>query len=490
VTRTSAVSTGEIATVLLYTRQSVSEGTETLSLTSQADALARYATEHGWRIVGEVRDAGEKGWDETRPGLAEVIARCAAGGIDAVLVWELSRLARSLRLQENTLHQLAEYGTVVVSLREPWVAQPLFRQLIGAIAEEQTRTISAHTRRAIAARAHRGVPWGIPPYGYVRPEPAGPVVVDPDAAAVVREVFVLFLSGHGVTAIADILTARGQPTPRGYRVWRDTTVGKLLDHRGYLGEIAHQGSWLTQDDGAPWHEPIIDEATFAAAAELRGGRRRRPRRKRASSWLEGLIEHACGGRMYLMPAHGLNRPFFRCYYRSNPRRNLPACGVSPQSMAAWMAERAARDQLVADLSGRRTLRDALARARLEARQNRPRVDARRRDLLDRHQRLDARRRNAEELYLSGARDRAWFDAQDAVIAVDLAYVERELAALPAAPDPDRVRATWTRLGELEQALRGGPGTRLGPILAELGVAVVGSGGLSIRYRERVRSLLR
>ena len=150
------------------------------------------ATREGWAVVDAVRDPDRKGYDERRPALLSLIARCSAGDAENVLVWDLSRFARLLRLQENVVHELAKVGVELVSLREPWASQPLSRQLLGAIAEEQTRTISGHVRRALRERAARGLHHGRAPYGLIRPAPKTALAFDadhPDRVAHVIELF-------------------------------------------------------------------------------------------------------------------------------------------------------------------------------------------------------------------------------------------------------------------------------------------------------------
>lgn len=55
-------------------------------------------------------------------------------------------------------------------------------------------------------------------YGYMKdPNKKGHLIIDEEAAAVVREVFNLFISGYGKTAIARILNEKGIPNPTEYK---------------------------------------------------------------------------------------------------------------------------------------------------------------------------------------------------------------------------------------------------------------------------------
>lgn len=155
---------------LILCRQSDTDdaGERSLSLDSQERALRDAAERHGAIVVAALRDADLKGYqDETqRPALAEALRRADASEYDVLAVWELSRLARKLSLQERVLDRLAAAGVRLHSHREPWASATMVRQILGAVAEEQTRSISAHVRRAGRERMRSGRWQGRVPYGY------------------------------------------------------------------------------------------------------------------------------------------------------------------------------------------------------------------------------------------------------------------------------------------------------------------------------------
>jgi DNA invertase Pin-like site-specific DNA recombinase len=106
--------------------------------------------------------------------------------------------------------------------------------------DDMRHAVDAHERRAIVARLRRGRETkavtkpgayigGRPAFGY-RADPAThELVVDEDAAAVVRLVFHLARKGNGIRAIAAKLNADGL----GGRTWYPNTVVRVLAHDGY-----------------------------------------------------------------------------------------------------------------------------------------------------------------------------------------------------------------------------------------------------------------
>src|SRR5919107_1527275 len=178
---------------VLYCRQSDSggDGVESLSIESQEIRLRQDAESQGWAVIAVERDADLRGWqdEDERPGLAAALRRAEEDG-DVLLVWDLSRLARKLRIQENIVARLDDAGVEISSLNEPWASAPMFRQILGAVAEERTRQMSVDIRRSLRQRAQTGLWIGIVPYGYARRDGKNQqLVIDEEKASVVSEIF-------------------------------------------------------------------------------------------------------------------------------------------------------------------------------------------------------------------------------------------------------------------------------------------------------------
>jgi DNA invertase Pin-like site-specific DNA recombinase len=468
-----------VTRALLYLRQSDSDGAgeRSLSLESQSSVLRADAARFGWTIVAELRDADLKGHDEKRPGLQEVYTRCREGAVDVVAFWKLDRLARSLRIQENVAYELSRLSVDLYSNQEPWVANPLFRQILGAVAEQQTRDIAANIRRALRAKQQSGIHHGNLPWGYVRADATSPLAIEPTAAALVADIYAQRLRGVGPAEIARDLTRRGIATPTGLASWRVCSISRILRCATYRGAVHAGDTWV---EGA--HPAIVAPEEWWQAQERH--QRRAPRQKLVRSWLEGHIEHGCGLPMYLIQAAGTRRAYFRC--RAGHAGILSAtqqmCPVEPRRVVLPIVEEAAWAAITKTLAAKLSPEVVLADAQREYRRHAPVAEAARGETRARHDRAVARRERAESLYLSGARDRAWFDSEDARITAELAAVAREAERIPAAPDETRIRATWQELRTLSDGLDTLDTEERGAVLHALGVVVVGDGGVSLRFR--------
>ncbi len=82
--------------IALYHRVS----TASQEVESQALEVRKFVEFHGWEIVDTYQDIGISGAKAKRPGLDKLLKEAWLGKFQAVVVWDLSRIARS------TLHAL------------------------------------------------------------------------------------------------------------------------------------------------------------------------------------------------------------------------------------------------------------------------------------------------------------------------------------------------------------------------------------------------
>ena len=120
--------------------------------------------------------------------------------------------------------------------------------------------MSDNIRSVLTSRRRNGYHIGaFALYGYQKdPDRKGHLLIDEEAAAVVREVFTLFAEGHGKTAIARILNDRGIPNPTEYKrqhglrykqsrtktgtLWKYFAIADMLENEIYIGNMV-QGKY-------------------------------------------------------------------------------------------------------------------------------------------------------------------------------------------------------------------------------------------------------
>ena len=137
------------------------------SVALQVDELREYARQRGIRVVAEYVDEGASGSNPRRPQLDALLADAHRRRFDALLVWKLDRLGRSLSHLIGFVEQLGALQVDLISLRDPGLDTTgptgrLIFHVIGAVAEFERDLIRERTRAGLAAARRRGRRIGRP----------------------------------------------------------------------------------------------------------------------------------------------------------------------------------------------------------------------------------------------------------------------------------------------------------------------------------------
>ena len=265
------------------------------SIQNQKSMLIQYALAQGWEIYNIYSDDDYTGSDRRRPEFNKLLSDAEAGKFDIVLCKTQSRFTRELELVEKYIHGLfplwgIRFVSIVDNADTANKGNKKSRQINGLVNEWYLEDMSENIRSVLTNRRQNGYHIGsFAPYGYKKdPVIKGHLIIDEEAAAVVREIFTLFAQGHGKTAIARILNERGIPNPTEYkrlhglryktshnvnsRLWKYYAISDILCNQMYIGNMV-QGkygsiSYKTKEckprPKDQWiivegtHEPIID----------------------------------------------------------------------------------------------------------------------------------------------------------------------------------------------------------------------------------------
>src|SRR5262245_13316213 len=150
--------------VALYARVSTLNGQQDPEM--QLRELRDYAGQREMEIVGEYIDRGISGARESRPALDSMLAEARRRRFDAVLVWKIDRLGRSLKHLVMTLADLQAVGVAFISLRDnldlSTASGRLMFQIIGAMAEFERSLIQERVRAGLRHAKVRGKRLGRP----------------------------------------------------------------------------------------------------------------------------------------------------------------------------------------------------------------------------------------------------------------------------------------------------------------------------------------
>ena len=265
------------------------------SIQNQKTMLLQYAMEQGWELYNIYSDDDYTGSDRRRPEFNRLLKDAEQHRFDIILCKTQSRFTRELELVEKYIHGLfpiwgIRFVSIVDNADTANKGNKKSRQINGLVNEWYLEDMSENIRSVLTNRRKNGFHIGaFALYGYKKdPKQKGHLIIDEEAAAVVREVFTLFSQGYGKTAIARMLNDRGIPNPTEYKrlhglrykqpktkngaLWKYFAISDMLTNEIYIGNMV-QGKYgsvsykTKQNKPRPkseWyivegtHEPIID----------------------------------------------------------------------------------------------------------------------------------------------------------------------------------------------------------------------------------------
>ncbi len=245
--------------VWLYYRLSRDEDDELNSLTNQRKIIYDYAVSQGHEIVGESFDDNVSGMHFNRVGIDKIYDVVEQGRIDAIIVKDLSRLGRHRTQTALFIDYLREHDVRVLSATENIDTFNENDDLIigfkGLVNDFYARDGSRRVRTGYRQKQKEGIVI-TPPFGYFKDKNTKQVVVVEEAAETVRYIFSLYLSGHGMKAIARQLNDERRKTPaqiqlellrkrqphtrdhiRKKNIWDSTMVSRILQDEIYTGTL-------------------------------------------------------------------------------------------------------------------------------------------------------------------------------------------------------------------------------------------------------------
>jgi site-specific DNA recombinase len=303
--------TSEIKKVAIYARVSSEKQDVDLSISAQLRALREYAARNGYQVVREFVDEAESGRSIDRPAFKQMVAAARQRNLpfDAILVWKLSRFARSREDSIVFKALLRKHGVQVLSITEPFDDTPtgkLLEAIIESLDEFYSANLGQEVLRGMRESASRGFyVASTTPYGYQRVKVKDgnkerpKLQLHPHHAPVVARIFREFLAGAGLKDIARALNSDGILTPRGKK-WSKTTLHGMLTNEVYTGTLVWGRTSKNSETTTPirvegaW-EPIVDREMFNRVQSLLRARapvHQHPRRVNSHYLLSGLAR--CG----------------------------------------------------------------------------------------------------------------------------------------------------------------------------------------------------
>lgn len=295
--------------VAIYVRVSTEEQKrDGFSIRSQIEKLTSYACIKDWVIFDIYNDEGISGKNiEERPALLKMIEDIKRGKINAVLVFKLDRLTRSIRdLMELTdifNENKCEFCSLTENIDTHTASGRMFLKILGIFAEFERENLIERVRGGFERKATEGYSnsKNVFCYGYDRNKGDKVLTVNEEEAKIVQYIFKSFVEEFKTEyRIAKELNVK-QIKTKINSFWRPITVKRILGNPTYIGKIRYamkDKERYTVFDGK--HEPIISDEVFQKAQNILNNRQKVVKTKRAKedAYFTGMLICAkCGGKM-------------------------------------------------------------------------------------------------------------------------------------------------------------------------------------------------
>lgn len=233
--------------VAAYCRVSTSSDEQIISLEAQKAHYEDYIKSNDeLEYAGLFYDEGITGTKkECRDGLLSLIDACENGLIDLVITKSISRFSRNTVDCLELVRKLINLNVTVIfekeNLNTSTMKSELMLSIFSSLAESESVSISENSKWSVQKRFKNGTfIIAYPPYGYENDN--GTMVIVPEQAEIVKEIFAACLTGKGTHAIAKELNARGLKTKKDGK-WGAGAVKAILTNEKYTGDVIFQKTY-------------------------------------------------------------------------------------------------------------------------------------------------------------------------------------------------------------------------------------------------------
>ncbi len=239
-------------------RNKASKTDDSESIVNQINMLSEYCESNKLEIVDIYNDEDYSGSDRDRPEFNRMLKDAKDGMFDIILCKTQSRFARDVELVERYLNTYfpiwnIRFITVVDNVDSNNTGNKKSRQINSLVDQWYLEDLSENIKSTLSSKRRQGQWVGaFVPYGYVKdPDNKNHLIVDKEAADVVRYIYKLYHQGVGIGSIAQRLNNEQIPNPATYKkqhgqsfqcvhgkcsdIWIPSTISGILTNPVYIG---------------------------------------------------------------------------------------------------------------------------------------------------------------------------------------------------------------------------------------------------------------
>ena len=362
-----AVKAWHAALYIRLSKEDLEKKNESVSVTNQREILLEYLRQHPEMELFDIYiDDGFTGTDFDRPGFMRLKADIESGLVNCVIVKDLNRFGRNYTVggdlidnyfaRKNVRFIALNNGVDTADDHMNAATRCISIGVTNVINESYSAMTSVSIRGTLNNHRKQGKFIGaFACYGYRKnPDDNHCLIIDEEAAEVVRTIYQKFIGGMSLIGITKELNALGIPNPTLYKqqkgfnfhardgkndgLWCDRTVRRILQNQMYIGNMVqgvnktvsykvHECKAVPKED---WivvehtHEPIIDRETFDKAQSLFNRHIRSSPVNKQTDLFAGLVRCADCGAVMSKKTNKLPYGTYR-YYKCSTKRRQGRC---------------------------------------------------------------------------------------------------------------------------------------------------------------------
>lgn len=341
-----------------------------------------YMRQQGEKVISvrQYADDGYAGGNFRRPAFQRLMQDVEQGRLNCVIFKDLSRLGRNYpelgKLMEDYFPQKGIRVISVLnnidSVKNPEIYCSAIVSFSNIVNDDYIRQLSVKIKSTLNMKRTSGEFIGnYAPYGYSKsPEDRHKLVIDPEAAEIVRMIFNWYAHGISASGITKRLNALHIATPSEYKTqrgckgftghpsggtksgaWSLSTVNSILKDEVYIGNlvqgkfksVSYRSKQMAANAQKDWivvegtHEAIISDELFTIAHERFARHTRVAPKEEETHLFSGMVFcGSCGRRMNRCISGGYGR--FRCPTRTYAPDKCQGSSISEKKLACITLE--------------------------------------------------------------------------------------------------------------------------------------------------------
>jgi site-specific DNA recombinase len=217
-----------------YIRVSTDEqAREGVSLENQREKIAAYCSLNDMTLVDIIADEGISAKNLNREGMQSLISLVKHGKVDAVIVYKLDRLSRSVKdtiaLVELFERRTVAFHSIVDHIDTKTATGRFFLHIMSSLAQMERELIGERTRDALSHKIVKGERVGHVPFGYALDGDGKTLLENPREREAIDLIEALHGRGYTYRAICRELEAKAYEAKEG--TWHPQKVKNILDYQ-------------------------------------------------------------------------------------------------------------------------------------------------------------------------------------------------------------------------------------------------------------------